>query len=51
MKQKRTFRDFLYDKNDILIAFLIIVTAGIIIAWSVRNVMNYPNSLDIVTSS
>ena len=51
MKQKRTFRDFLYDKNDILIAFLIIVTAGIIIAWSVRNVMNYPNTLDSVTTA
>ena len=51
MKHKRTFRDFLYDKNDILIAFLIIVTAGIIIAWSVRNVMNYPNTLDSVTTA
>lgn len=51
MKHKRTFRDFLYDKNDILIAFLIILTAMIIIAWSVRNVMNYPNTLDSVTTA
>lgn len=51
MKHKRTFRDFLYDKNDILIAFLIIVTAMVIIGWSVRNVMNYPNTLDSVTTA
>lgn len=51
MRQKRTFRDFMYDKNDILIAFLIIVTATIIIMWCVRNVMNYPNTLDSVTTA
>ena len=51
MKQKRTFRDFLYDKNDILVAFIIIVAAMSVIAWCVRNVMNYPNTLDSVTTA
>ena len=51
MKQKRTFRDFMYDKNDILIAFLIIVVAMLIIGWCVKNVMNYPNTLDSVTTA
>ena len=49
MKQKRTFRDFMYDKNDIFVALIIIVAAMSIIAWCVRNVMNYPNTLDSVT--
>lgn len=51
MKQKRTFRDFMYDKNDILIAFIIIIVAMVIIGWAVRNVMNYPNTLDSVTTA
>ena len=50
-KPKRTFRDFMYDHNDIFIAFLIIVIAMGIIAWCVRNVMNYPNTLDSVTTA
>lgn len=51
MKPKRNFRDFLYDNNDIIIAFLIILASFIIIAWCVRNVMNYPNTLDSVTTA
>ena len=51
MKQKRTFRDFMYDKNDIFVAFIIIIVAMSVIAWCVRNVMNYPNTLDSVTTA
>ena len=51
MKQKRTFRDWLYDKNDIIIAFIIIMVSMAIIAWAVNNVMNYPNTLDSVTTA
>ena len=51
MKQKRTFRDFMYDKNDIFVAFIIIIVAMSIIAWCVRDVMNYPNTLDSVTTA
>lgn len=50
-KPKRNFRDFMYDKNDILIAFLIIIAAVLIIGWCVKNVMNYPNTLDSVTTA
>ena len=41
----------MYDHNDIFIAFIIILTAMIVIAWCVRNVMNYPNTLDSVTTA
>lgn len=51
MKQKRTFRDFMYDHNDIFVAFIIILVAMSVIAWCVRDVMNYPNTLDSVTTA
>ncbi len=51
MKPKRTFRDFMYDKNDIFIALIIIIASMTVIAWCVRNVMNYPNTLDSVTTA
>ena len=51
MKQKRTFRDFMYDKNDIFVALIIIIAALSVIGWCVRNVMNYPNTLDSVTTA
>ena len=51
MKAKRNFRDFIYDHNDVLIAFLIIIAATAVIIWCVRNVMNYPNTLDSVTTA
>lgn len=51
MRAKRNFRDFMYDHNDVLIAFLIIIAATAVIVWCVRNVMNYPNTLDSVTTA
>ena len=51
MKRKRTFSDFMYDNNDIFVAFIIIVVALSVIGWCVRNVMNYPNTLDSVTTA
>lgn len=51
MKQKRTFRDFMYDKNDIFVALIIIIASMSVIVWCVRNVMNYPNTLDSVTTA
>ena len=41
----------MYDHNDVLIAFLIIIAATAVIVWCVRNVMNYPNTLDSVTTA
>ena len=29
----KKFKDFLYDKNDILIALLILIVAALIITW------------------
>jgi predicted transcriptional regulator YheO len=51
MSSKRTFRDFLYDKNDIIIAILIIAAAMLLIAWRVMKVMDYPNTLDSVKTA
>ena len=51
MRQKRNFRDFMYDHNDVFIAFLIIIVAMGVIWWCVKNVMNYPNTLDSVTTA
>lgn len=51
MKQKRTFRDFMYDNNDVFVAFIIILISMSVIVWCVRNVMNYPNTLDSVTTA
>ena len=51
MKQKRTFRDFMYDKNDIFVALIIIIAATSVVVWCVRNVMNYPTTLDSVTTA
>ena len=51
MNNKRNFRDFLYDKNDLIIALLIIVVAMLIITWCVMRVMDYPNTLDSVKTA
>ena len=41
----------MYDKNDIFVALIIIIASMSIIFWCVRNVMNYPNTLDSVTTA
>lgn len=51
MKNNRNFRDFLYDKNDIIIALLIIVASILVIVWRVSNVMDYPKTLDSVATA
>lgn len=38
-------KDFLYDKNDILIALIILVLAGALIVWRVDVIMEYPSTL------
>ena len=37
----KKFKDFLYDKNDILIAVLILVVAAAIIAWRMDVILQY----------
>ena len=38
-------KDFLYDKNDVLIALIILVLAGALIVWRVDVIMEYPSTL------
>ncbi len=38
-------KDFFYDKNDILVALLILVLAGGIIFWRVEVIMAYPSTI------
>ena len=38
-------KDFLYDKNDILIALLILVAAALIILWRMDVIMAYPQTV------
>lgn len=45
MKKHRTFRDFLYDWNDVIIALLILLAACLIIFWRVNVIMQYPKHL------
>lgn len=41
----KSFKDFYYDKNDIIIALLILLIAGLIIAWRINVIMDYPQTL------
>ena len=41
----KKFKDFLYDKNDIIIALLILVVASLLIIWRMEAIMEYPKTL------
>ena len=41
----KTLKDFLYDKNDILIALAILFIAGLLITWRMDVIMDYPETL------
>lgn len=41
----KKFKDFLYDKNDILIALLILVAAAFLILWRMEAIMAYPQTV------
>lgn len=41
----KSFKDFYYDKNDIIIALLILLIAGLLIAWRINVIMDYPQTL------
>ena len=38
-------KDFIYDKNDIVIALLILVVAALIIFWRLDIILEYPKTL------
>lgn len=41
----KLLKDFYYDKNDIIIALLILCIAGLIIMWRIDVIMDYPQTL------
>ena len=41
----KKFKDFLYDKNDIFIALLILLAASLIIIWRMNAIIDYPREL------
>lgn len=41
----KALKDFIYDKNDLIIALLVLVLAALIIAWRMDVIMNYPEVL------
>lgn len=41
----KSLKDFYYDKNDIIIALLILCIAGLIIMWRIDVIMDYPQTL------
>lgn len=47
----KKFKDFLYDKNDLIIALLILVAATLIIIWRMDTIMEYPKTLISDTAS
>ncbi len=41
----KSLKDFYYDKNDIIIALLILCIAGLIVMWRIDVIMDYPQTL------
>lgn len=44
----KTFRDFFYDKNDILVAVLIVALAGLLVFVKIDKIMAYPNVDEVI---
>lgn len=44
-------KDFLYDKNDIVIALVILALAGLLIFWRLEVIMAYPQTLATETNT
>ncbi|HPR24120.1 MAG TPA: hypothetical protein PLM92_02900 [Bacillota bacterium] len=38
------FKDFLYDKNDIMVALVILIVAAVIIFFRINAIMDYPST-------
>lgn len=45
MKKIKDFKDFIYDKNDIIIAAAILVAAALIITWRLNVILDYPKQI------
>ena len=44
-EKMKKFKDFIYDKNDIIIAVLILAVAALIIFWRLSVILEYPKQL------
>ena len=44
-EKMKKFKDFIYDKNDIIIAVLILAVAALIIFWRLNVILEYPKQL------
>jgi multidrug resistance efflux pump len=38
------FKDFLYDKNDIMVALVILIVAAVVIFFRINAIMDYPST-------
>lgn len=47
----KALKDFFYDKNDILVAFIILLLAALIVFWRVGVIMEYPEKIVAEASS
>ncbi len=43
-------KDFFYDKNDILVALIVLLLAAVIVFWRVSVIMNYPEKMVALAS-
>lgn len=41
----KSFKDVLYDKNDILVAIIILIIAAAVIFFRINAIMDYPSTL------
>ena len=41
----KKFRDFLYDYNDLLIAFALLLLAALLIVWRMEAIIDYPKQI------
>ena len=41
----KKLKDFIYDKNDVIIAALILIAAALIITWRMNVILDYPKQL------
>ena len=44
-EKMKKFKDFIYDKNDIIIAVLILAVAALVILWRLNIILEYPKQL------
>ena len=41
----KNFKDFIYDKSDIIVALAILLVAALIIAWRLGAIVEYPKDV------